>query len=83
MIMADVLLFNKWNLSEVTVEDAGLRGQINLKPIIVPRTHGRYATTVFHKNKMCIVERFINRLRVPGHRGKKHQITSGGCPKNT
>jgi len=78
-----ILLFNRWDLSDVKVGDAGLRGQINLKPVLVPRSAGRFATKEFHKNKMSIVERFINRLRVPGHRGRKHQITSGRCPENT
>jgi len=78
-----LLLFNRWDMSEVNVEDPGLKSHMNLTPIIVPHTHGRYSTTEFHKRKMCIVERFINRLRVPGHRGKKHQITSGRCPANT
>jgi len=78
-----LLLFNKWDLSQVNVEDAGLKGIINLEPVIIPQTYGRHSSTEFHKSKMNIVERFINRLRVPGHRGKKHQITSGQCPKNS
>ncbi|MBU0530811.1 MAG: 30S ribosomal protein S7 [Nanoarchaeota archaeon] len=73
-----ILLFNKWDLSEVRVNDPGLRGYINLRPIVVPSTSGKnYA---MHRVKIHIVERFINRLMVPGHRGKKHKITSGNCP---
>jgi small subunit ribosomal protein S7 len=78
-----LLLFNRWDLTQVNVDDQGLQGQINLNQMIIPRTSGRFATTEFHKSKINIVERFINRLRVPGHRGKNHKITSGRCPENT
>ena len=52
--MSDILLFNKWNLADIAVEDAGLRRQINLKPIIVPRTGGRYAPKEMQKDRMKI-----------------------------
>jgi len=78
-----ILLFNKWDLSEVHSNDPGLAGKMNLNPIIVPRTGGKYTTTEFHKSKMSIVERFMNKLMVAGHRGKRHQITSGRCAGNT
>ncbi len=77
-----ILLFNKWDLSEVKVEDVGLKRYINLDPVIVPRTHGRYSTLSLNKRKMNIVERFMNKLMVPGHRGKKHKLTSGRCCGN-
>jgi len=75
--MAKILLFNRWDLDGVTVDDLGLRRYVSLVPVIVPRTDGRYSTVSTHKNKMNIVERLINKLMVPGHRGKKHKITSG------
>ncbi|RLI98345.1 MAG: 30S ribosomal protein S7 [Candidatus Aenigmatarchaeota archaeon] len=78
-----MLLFGKWDFSEVKVDDEGLKNQINLKPVILPRTGGRSATTPFHKNDANIVERFINKLMVPGHRGKRHKITSGRCTGST
>src|SRR3989338_4273147 len=79
--MADskILLFNRWSTDGVQVNDVGLKNKINLKPVIVPRSGGKYAPISFHKNDMNIVERFINRLYVPGHKGKKHQIASGEC----
>jgi small subunit ribosomal protein S7 len=74
----DILrLFNKWDLSEVKVEDPGLKRYINLQPIILPKSSGKFSTTSIHKVKMNIVERFINKLAVPGHKGKKHKLTSG------
>lgn len=77
-----ILLFNRWDVSGVKVSDKGLERHLNIRPIIVPRTGGLFSTTQFHKSKMSIVERFINRLMVPGHRGKKHKLTSGGCPSS-
>ena len=71
-----ILLFNRWDLSEVVVEDPGLKNHINIKPIIIPRTGGRYAPKPFQKEKISIVERFTNKLMVSGHRGKKHKLTS-------
>lgn len=72
-------LFNRWETEEVKVEDVGLQGYINLKPIIIPRTGGRHSKTQFGKSKNSIVERLMNKLMAPGHRGKKHKTTSGHC----
>jgi len=72
-----LLLFNRWELSEVKVEDPGLEKHINLDPLIIPRTGGRFATKPFQKDKISIVERLMNKLMVSGHRGKKHKLTSG------
>ncbi|MBL7169755.1 MAG: 30S ribosomal protein S7 [Candidatus Aenigmarchaeota archaeon] len=75
--MSDVKLFNKWSFEGIVVNDPGLKPYINLKPIIVPKTGGKYSQQKFHKSKMNIVERLANKLMVPGHRGKKHLISSG------
>lgn len=72
-----ILLFNRWDFSGVEVRDPGLKRYINLKPVIVPKTSGRYGTLSIHKPKMSVVERFINKMFVPGHRGKKHKLSSG------
>jgi small subunit ribosomal protein S7 len=77
------LLFNRWDSSDVKVNDAGLRRHINLTPVIIPRSGGRYAPAPFHKNKMTIIERFMNKMMVPGHAGKKHKLTSKTFPGNT
>ena len=79
--MADskVLLFNRWSTEGVEIRDLGLKNKINLKPVIVPRSGGRYAPIAFHKNDMNVVERLINKLYVPGHKGKKHHTSSGEC----
>jgi len=78
-----ILLFNRWDLSQVKVEDPGLVDYINLTPIVIPRTGGKYGTASLQKGRMSIVERLMNKMMVPGHRGKKHKITSGKCVGNT
>ncbi len=72
-----IKLFNKWEFEGVEVKDFGLKPYINLSPIIIPRTGGKHSQQKFHKSKMNIVERLANKLMVPGHRGKKHLISSG------
>ncbi len=71
--------FNRWGVEEITVEDKGLQKYISLAPRIVPKTGARYAGKRFHKSRTFIVERLINRLMVPGHKGKKHKKSSGHC----
>jgi small subunit ribosomal protein S7 len=74
----DILVFNRWSMKEITVEDPGLQRYITLEPRIVPKTGARYAGRKFHKSKISIVERLVNKVMVPGHRGGKHTITSEG-----
>jgi len=68
--------FNRWGTEGIVVEDAGLKGYITLEPKIAPKTGARYVGNKFHKSKTFIVERLINKIMVPGHRGKKHFKTS-------
>jgi small subunit ribosomal protein S7 len=75
--MSNIKLFNRWDFEGIVVNDPGLKPYINLKPVIIPKSGGRYSKQKFHKSKMNIVERFANKLMVPGHRGKKHLLTSG------
>ncbi|MDD5086977.1 MAG: 30S ribosomal protein S7 [Candidatus Nanoarchaeia archaeon] len=74
--MDEIKAFNRWSVKEITVTDAGLKDYINLEPKIIPKTGARYAGARFHKSKTFIVERLINKVMVPGHKGKKHFITS-------
>ena len=74
--MNNVLAFGKWDCSQIKVEDAGVAPYINTNPMIVNKTGARYAGNKFYKSKIFIVERLINKLMVPGHRSKKHKITS-------
>lgn len=75
--MSELLIFNKWPSTGITVTDAGLERYITTTPILVPKTGARYAGQKFYKSKITIVERLINRVMVPGHKAKKHKITSG------
>jgi small subunit ribosomal protein S7 len=75
--MAEIKLFDRWSMEGIKVDDKGLKNYINLRPVIVPRSAGRQAHQQFHKSSMNIIERLMNRLFVPGHRGKKHLISSG------
>lgn len=69
--------FDKWSVSSIKVHDPGLERYIGLYPSIVPRSGGKLSSTPHGKSKMNIVERLITKLMVPGHRGKKHKISSG------
>jgi small subunit ribosomal protein S7 len=75
--MAELKLFNRWSFEGIEVKDPGLKPYICLKPSIIPRSGGRFSKKQFHKSNMNIIERFANKLMVPGHKGKKHLITSG------
>ena len=70
-------VFNKYELNGIQVNDPGLQRYVNLNPIIIPKTMGKYSNARFWKSKYNIVERLINKVMIPGHRGKKHKITSG------
>lgn len=68
-----LLLFEKYDLREVTVRDPGLVRYINLQPIIVPHTGARHGNKSFAKHKMNIVERLINEMmRTETYTGKKN-----------
>lgn len=68
--------FNRWDVSGIKVADPGLVDYITLAPRIVPKTGARYVGNRFHKSRVFIVERLINKVMVPGHKSKKHFKTS-------
>jgi len=76
---AEVLAFNKWSAEGIKIDDPGLIGYINLDARFVPKTGAKYAGRRFHKSRVFIVERLMNKLAVPGHKGKKHFRSSGHC----
>ncbi|TKJ17000.1 30S ribosomal protein S7 [Candidatus Woesearchaeota archaeon B3_Woes] len=75
--MNEIKAFNRWSTEGIKVEDIGLRNYITLSPKIVPRTGAKYAGNRFHKSKVFIVERLMNKLMVPGHKSRKHFKSSG------
>ncbi len=60
-------------MEDVTVKDESLKPYINLEPRLMLKSHGRNVGK-FGPMKVHLVERFANRLAVPGHLGKKHKI---------
>ena len=72
-----ILAFNKWSAEGIKITDPGLDRYINLDTRLVPKTGARYAGNRFHKSQTFIVERLINKIMVPGHKGKKHFRSSG------
>src|SRR3972149_3566895 len=59
----EMKLFERYDLKEVVVHDAGLAKYINLDPIVIPHTGGRWAAKPFGKMKTNVVERPINGMR--------------------
>ena len=80
-----ILLFGRWDTSDVVVSDVSLRDYISLRPIIVPHTHGRHAKKHMAKKDVPIVERLINKLMRSGQGasklGGRYIRGRGGCGK--
>ncbi|MDP2926298.1 MAG: 30S ribosomal protein S7 [Nanoarchaeota archaeon] len=66
-------LFGLYDVSEVKVNDPGMRRYVNLEPKLVVKSYGRVREK-FSKSKINLIELFANLVAVPGHRGKKHKI---------
>jgi small subunit ribosomal protein S7 len=69
-------IFDKYDISEVTVKDLGLQSSINLDPRLILKSSGRNVSK-FGQTKVNIVERLMNKIAVSGHRNKKHRIEVG------
>ncbi len=69
-------IFDLYDMSEVKIEDPGLKSAINLDSKLVLKDYGRNVQK-FGQSKINIVERLMNRIAVAGHRGKKHKIMVG------
>jgi small subunit ribosomal protein S7 len=73
-------LFNLWGFEDVKVKEKSLSPYIFIDPIFVPRSGGRAASGQrIWVQKNSIIERLMNKLMIPGHRGKKHKYSSGHC----
>lgn len=69
-------IFDKYDLSEVQIEDPGLKQAINLEPKLILKSSGRNVVK-FGQKRVNVVERLMNKFAVAGHRGKKHKIEKG------
>ena len=68
------LVFDKWEIKEVKVEDRGLAKYISLEEVLVPHTMGRHVKRQFAKSKVSIIERLINKvMRTEKNTGKKNK----------
>ena len=67
-------LWNKWDFTQVKVEDIGLQSVIDLRPTLVPHSGGRHEHQKFAKSKVNVVERLANQMM---HFGKKHAKNTG------
>ena len=70
----NLLLFRKWDMSNIEIKDPGLKTAISLRKQILPYTFGRSALKRFNKAEVNIVERLINKVM---HFGKKYAKNTG------
>jgi len=70
----NLLLFRKWDISNIQVNDPGLKNAVSLKQAILPMSYGRSALKRFNKADVNIVERLENKLL---HFGKKYAKNTG------
>lgn len=66
-------IFDLYDINEVVVKDPGLKKVINIDYHLVIKSHGRIRER-FGKSNVNIIERLVNMIGVPGHRGKKHKV---------
>ena len=69
-------IFDIFTAEDVKIEDPGLKRYINLDVKLILKSKGRERKR-FAKARINVVERMINLLTNPGHRGKKHKIMTG------
>ena len=66
-------LFGIYDISNIKVNDHGIRRYINFSSRLMVKSHGRIREK-FGRAKINLIEMFANLVAVPGHRGKKHKI---------
>ena len=69
-------LFDLYDVSEIKVEDPGIKRYINLEPKLIVKSQGRIREK-FGRGKVNLLELFANLIGVAGHRGKKHKVMTG------
>src|SRR5579885_2590898 len=69
-----LMLFEKWDISGIKVQDQGLQRAISLKPTIAGTTLGRHEHKKFGKLEVNIIERLANDIM---HFGKKYAKNAG------
>ena len=74
MTASSLLLFRKWDISQIEINDLGLKTAISLKETVLPMDFGRSALKRFNKANVNIVERLVNKMM---HFGKKYAKNTG------
>ncbi len=75
----NMLLFNKWDTSEISIEDIGLKNVILIQPFMtIPITFGRHEHQRLKKSEVHIIERLANKLMHFGKRYAKNTGRMGG-----
>lgn len=75
----NMLLFNKWDTSEISIEDEGLKNVILIQPFMtIPITFGRHEHQRLKKSEVHIIERLANKLMHFGKRYAKNTGRMGG-----
>lgn len=75
-ILQPFKIFDLYDITQVKIEDPGLKNVINLEPRLLIKSHGRNVSKA-GQTKVNVIERLMNKLSVAGHRGKKHRIIFG------
>ncbi|MGA2666431.1 MAG: 30S ribosomal protein S7 [Nitrososphaerales archaeon] len=70
----NLLLWGKWDYTQVKVTDIGLISVIDVRPTMVPHSGGRHEHQKFSKSRVNIVERLVNQMM---HFGKKNAKNTG------
>lgn len=74
----EIKLFNKWELSEIQINDISLTDYVAVKDksaVYLPHTAGRYAKQRFKKAQCPIVERLLNAMMMHGRNSGKKLMT--------
>jgi small subunit ribosomal protein S7 len=58
----NIQLFHRWDMSNIEINDPGLKSVINLKPAVIPVTFGRHEHQRLKKAEVNIVERLANKM---------------------
>jgi small subunit ribosomal protein S7 len=76
MIGQTFKIFDKYDISQIEIEDPGLKNVINLEPKLILKSYGRNVVK-FGQVRVNVVERLMNKVATARHRGKKHRIEKG------
>ncbi len=71
---AQFKVFDLYDVSAIEIKDAALKPYMNVRASLLLKSQGRRNMENLGVTRVNVLERFANRLAVPGHMGKKHKI---------